>query len=211
MLGSNKPGSHTRGHELRSRGEGEVGVTPRDCRRLVILAALSCALAEGRSAAAATTVVTGGADTLADDAVYTLREAILAANADTASGATAGQCAAGSPLLAVDRIHFAIPGAGVRTIALGSPLPAITEAVVVDGYTQPGAHANTLAGGDDAVLLIELDGTSAGSTGFDGLVLAGGCTVRGRCQVGASRCQVGARPNDSTNHDESRNRQHRWA
>src|SRR5262249_29527709 len=48
-----------------------------------------------------------------------------------------------------------------------------------DGYTQQGASANTLPAGDDAVLMIELDGTSAGASA-DGLTLtAGGSTVRG--------------------------------
>ena len=39
------------------------------------------------------------------------------------------------------------------------PLPAITQRVTINGYTQPGASSNTLANGDDAVLLIELDGS----------------------------------------------------
>jgi hypothetical protein len=53
-----------------------------------------------------------------------------------------------------DQIHFAIPGAGVHTIALTNIL-GVSEAVVIDGYTQPGASPNTLAVGNDAVLLIE--------------------------------------------------------
>ena len=40
-------------------------------------------------------VVNSSADTVADDGVCTLREAITAANSDTASGATAGECAGG--------------------------------------------------------------------------------------------------------------------
>ena len=35
-------------------------------------------------------------------------------------------------------IDFAIPGAGVQTIAPVSPLPAITDPVLIDGTTQPG-------------------------------------------------------------------------
>src|SRR5262249_31174143 len=34
-----------------------------------------------------------------------------------------------------DRILFAITGAGVHTIALRSPLPAITEPLAIDGYS----------------------------------------------------------------------------
>jgi hypothetical protein len=80
-----------------------------------------------------------------------------------------------------DTIHFNIPGAGVHTIAPAAALPALTDAsgVTIDGYTQPGAAPNTLPVGDNAQLLIELDGSSAG-TGVDGLQLtAGRNTVSG--------------------------------
>lgn len=79
----------------------------------------------------------------------------------------------------VHTIDFNIPGAGVHTISPPQPLPSITGQVVIDGYTQPGASVNTLANGDNAVLLIELDGSNAG-TGASGLNLAGiGNTIRG--------------------------------
>jgi CSLREA domain-containing protein len=75
-----------------------------------------------------------------------------------------------------DTINFAIPGTGVKTVAVGATgfgaLPAITEQVTVDGYTQPGSSPNTKAIGDDAVLKIELDGSNAGSGG-DGLRIEG--------------------------------------
>src|SRR5256885_8082734 len=86
-----------------------------------------------------------------DSGVGSLRQAIIDAN--TASGA--------------DLINFNIPGAGVRTINLMSPLPPITEALTIDGYSQPGSSVNTLAIGDNAVLLIELNGANAGGGGFD--------------------------------------------
>ena len=39
----------------------------------------------------------------------------------------------------------------------------ITDPLVIDGYSQPGASPNTLSQGDDAVSsMIELDGTRAG-------------------------------------------------
>ncbi len=108
------------------------------------------------SAAAATFTVDNTFDPgsgTCDAAGCTLREAIEAANASPGG----------------DMIAFNIPGAGVRTITPGSPLPAITESVTIDGYTQPGASANTLAIGSNAVLLIELNGTSAGAS--HGLIL----------------------------------------
>ncbi|MDQ1591371.1 MAG: hypothetical protein QOG71_1998, partial [Pyrinomonadaceae bacterium] len=77
--------------------------------------------------------------------------------------------------------QFNIAGAGVKTITPATPLPDITDPVVIDGYTQPGASANTLATGSDAVLLIELDGSlTPNNTSDRGLrILAGGSTVRG--------------------------------
>ena len=73
----------------------------------------------------------------------------------------------------------------MQTIALQSPLPAITVPLTIDGYSQPGAHANTLAQGDDALILIQLNGALTGGGGLspstgDGLVLSGGnSTIRG--------------------------------
>ena len=81
-----------------------------------------------------------------------------------------------------DEIAFNIPGVGPHTISPASALPDITGPVTINGYTQPGASANTLATGNDAVLLIELDGTNSGSgaTNGNGLAFAASdSTVRG--------------------------------
>jgi hypothetical protein len=93
----------------------------------------------------------------------TLRDAITFANAH--SGAN---------------IDFNISGAGVHTIAPASALPAIVATMTIDGYTQPGASANTNGPtqGTNAVILIEIDGT----IGFDGLDLqpgGDGSVIRG--------------------------------
>jgi hypothetical protein len=56
----------------------------------------------------------------------------------------------------------------------------ISDPVVLDGYTQPGASTNTLAIGDDARLKIEL--TSTGADGHRGLTVqpgGAGSTIRG--------------------------------
>jgi parallel beta-helix repeat protein len=98
----------------------------------------------------------------ANDGVVSLREAILAANA------TSG----------VDTITFNIPGAGVQTISPTSPLPALTEGAVIDGYSQPGASPNTLSVGNNAVILIRLDGSLAGATS-NGLELTGTAGLSG--------------------------------
>ena len=66
-------------------------------------------------------------------------------------------------------IVFNIPGAGVKVINLLTPLPEITEAVVIDGSTQPG-HAGAP--------LIELNGEAC-TVSQNGLVItAGDTTIR---------------------------------
>src|SRR5690349_23310244 len=93
----------------------------------------------------------------------TLREAITAAN--TNAGA--------------DIINFNIFGNSVHTISPTSALPTITEAVTIDGYTEPGSSENTLAVGNNAELLIEVSGASAGLL-INGLnVATDDCVVRG--------------------------------
>ncbi len=132
-------------------------------------------------------------NTLDDGSTGSLRWAINQVNADPM--ATAAQ---------PDTIAFNIPtsdpgyrtdpvsGASWFTIQPASGLPEITNAVLIDGYTQAGAKTNDLSGpgqlgvapaapstyGDDAVLKIELDGASAGTA--TGLVLrANNVTVQG--------------------------------
>jgi len=101
---------------------------------------------------------------MSDSGTGSLRQAILDANAHI-------------NVITPDTISFAIPGAGVHTITPASALPAITDPLTIDGYTQPGASANTLAVGDNAVLLIELNGMSAASSGLT--ITGGGSTIRG--------------------------------
>src|SRR5262249_12288529 len=68
-----------------------------------------------------------------------LSQAILDSNAATSGSNT---------------IDFDIPGVGVQTIALLSPLPAITNPVLIDGFSQPGYGGTPL---------IELPGSRAGT------------------------------------------------
>jgi len=128
------------------------------------------------AAQAATITVNSTADVMVNDGVCTLREAIIAANTNTASGAMAGECAAGTAGL--DTIAFAIPGAGVRTITPAPLLPTITEAVFINGYTQPGTSPNTNAfpAALNTVLLIEVNGALGGSQLS---INAAGTTIRG--------------------------------
>src|SRR5215212_1348882 len=96
-----------------------------------------------------------------------LRQAILDANAMPNSS--------NGP----DEIHFNIPSESVNTISPASALPTITEPVVIDGYTQSGASANTLATGDNANLQVELDGEACTSCAQALLIGSGGSTIKG--------------------------------
>jgi hypothetical protein len=99
-----------------------------------------------------------------DGGLGSLRQAILDSNGSSDVG---------------NMIQFAIAGSGVHTINLLSPLPTISRPVLLDGYTQPGASANTQEVGDDAVLTIELNGAAAG-LGASGLTISAANTmVRG--------------------------------
>ena len=104
-------------------------------------------------------------DAYCDLGSCTLREAILDANAHAG----------------LDYIAFNIPGEGVKTISLTSALPAITDPLIIDGYTQPGATPNTLAIGDNANIQIELNGDACTpapcSQGL--LISSGGSTIQG--------------------------------
>ena len=99
-------------------------------------------------AAAAASAATFNVTNTSDSGAGSLRQAILDANA--AGGA--------------DTIAFNITGSGVHTIAPVTALPAITSPVTINGYSQPGASANThdTTQGLDTVLKIEIDGAATG-------------------------------------------------
>jgi hypothetical protein len=101
-------------------------------------------------------VVTSGTfvvTTTADSGPGSMRQAVVDSNA-----ATGGQ----------NTIDFAIPGAGIQTIAPTSPLPPITTPTLLDGSTQPGFTGTPL---------IVLTGQTAGS--FDVLTVGSDVTLRG--------------------------------
>src|SRR5438270_690588 len=91
-----------------------------------------------------------------------------------AAGPLAGPRHAGAPGQAgtTDTINFAIPGGGVQTIRPGSPLPMVTHPVFINGYSQAGASPNTQAAGEDARLMVEIDGSLVASPSTDLLSIA---------------------------------------
>ncbi|MFN0279865.1 MAG: cohesin domain-containing protein [Pyrinomonadaceae bacterium] len=97
---------------------------------------------------------------------------------DSGSGSLRNAITCANTTGGVDTISFSIPGAGAHTITPATVLPTITDPVIIDGYTQPGASVNTLAAGNNANLLIELNGTTiSNSLGLH--ITSGGSTVRG--------------------------------
>jgi CSLREA domain-containing protein len=137
--------------------------------------------------AASTITVNSTADTTADDGECTLREAIIAANDDTESGTTPGECIAGS---GADTIEFNITGTADftnggqngYTIAPTSALPNITEQVTIDGYSQPGAEANTAISPSplNGELLVQIDGVNSTNSGGIQLIAGSdGSTIKG--------------------------------
>ncbi|HET7271453.1 MAG TPA: right-handed parallel beta-helix repeat-containing protein [Rubrobacter sp.] len=82
-----------------------------------------------------------------------------------------------------DAINFNIPGdpTKVKSIRPTSELPAITQSVTINGYSQPGSSQNTRAkGAINAALKVQLDGSQAGIDA-DGLIIQGvsNVTIRG--------------------------------
>jgi hypothetical protein len=128
------------------------------------IAVISGMLGPGR-AFCATFVVTN----TSDGGAGSLRQAILSAN-----------LSANVP----DVISFNIAGPGPHTISPVTPLPAITDPLIIDGYSQPGASPNTLTNGDNAVLkLLILESLIVDTTNS---------TVRG---LAIRQIQIGALPN----------------
>jgi uncharacterized repeat protein (TIGR01451 family) len=149
-----------------------IRLNPDALNDLVILRSGVVSPSVVQTAAAATITVNDTADTNFRDSVLTLREAILLANGTlVVNSLTADEQAqvSGTPAAGqLDAIAFNIPGTSVHTISIASALPTITDAVIIDGTTQPG-----FAGAP----LIELHGNGSGNS--DGLTITGGnSTVR---------------------------------
>lgn len=88
-----------------------------------------------------------------------------------------------------DAIAFNISGtAAVKTISPARPLPAVTGAVTIDGYTQGSKTAasddakpndNLFGEGSDAVIKVRLNGAKAGAQANGLKVTASGSTIKG--------------------------------
>jgi CSLREA domain-containing protein len=138
----------------------------------VILAMLFSFANVSPAHAAVGIVVNSDADIVADDGFCTLREAITAANSDSASGATFGECAAG---VGADSIIFA---ADYTITLVVLQLPVVTSELTITGN----GAANSIVQGTPppAISLSRVfQVASTGNLTLDGI------TVRhGRCTLG---------------------------
>jgi uncharacterized repeat protein (TIGR01451 family)/CSLREA domain-containing protein len=140
---------------------------------------------EDRRLLAVLTVNTAADEDDQTDTTLSLREAIEVSNGDLAVSAlsTQEQAQVSGALSSPNTIDFAIPGMGVQVIRPTTNLPTITAPVIIDGYSQPGASANTnpITQADNAVLRIQIDGAAdiGSSQGFGLTLGAGDSTVRG--------------------------------
>ena len=110
---------------------------------------------------------------------------------DSGSGSLAQAITDANNAPGADTIVFDILGVGVHVIDVSANgLPGVTDDVTIDGYTQPGAQQNTLAVGDNAIILIQIDGGGPTSTIETGLLFA----VRGSLDEPVGSLVGGARP-----------------
>jgi streptogramin lyase len=123
--------------------------------------------------------------TTADSGPGSLRDAINQINADSSHTQYPSPS---NPN--VDEIDFNITaasdtgggfntGTGVATITPQSVLPIITNAMLLNGYSQAGASPNSLSQGDNAVLKVQVNGVSAGASANGLNISAANVTVQG--------------------------------
>ncbi len=125
------------------------------------------------TAHAATITVTSNADTIAVNALVTLREAITSINAaaDTNADVTANRVGAYGTS---DTINFNITPTGFYLInVLTTSLPTIVKPVIINGQTQGGSVQNSAVTGDNSTHNIMINCSSV-NTCTDGLTLGAG-------------------------------------
>lgn len=154
------------------------------CARALLVSLVVLVLQAGGVGAVTFTVTSTN-----DSGPGSLRQAILDANS------TAGP----------DDVAFNIAGAGcvgspaVCTINVTTFLPIITETLAINGYSQPGSSMNTLAVGNNAVLLVEVNGNNTGTSNVIWFGdTATGSSVRGLVinRIGSGRAGVLVQPNN---------------
>jgi len=170
----------------------------------VLRATLVCMTVWAATTAGAATIdVTITSDTVADDGLCSLREAVSAANTGIASGKRPGECVAGSSLPVVDLIQIR---PGTFRLSRGGPSEDgnaggdldITESVVIQGAgrarttVRNGIGDPTVKGDGDRLFHADPAGSGGVDLTLHGLTVADGdvgCTGDG-CTTGASAVEA---------------------
>jgi hypothetical protein len=106
-------------------------------------------------------------------------------NASSGPGSLAQAVADANAHSGPQTVAFAVPGPGVHTIDLSTTVIGVGSSITIDGYTQPGASPNTLSVGDNAVILIQLDGGGPAVSASGQLAIYGrDCVIRGLAFTG---------------------------
>ncbi|MEZ5728592.1 MAG: FG-GAP-like repeat-containing protein [Burkholderiaceae bacterium] len=142
---------------IRLLGAADVGAFEGTLQQNIVTVTTTSDVVDGNTSSISALLGNMGAD-----GRISLREAMLAAN-NTAN--------VGSP----DEIRFSIPDAlvaGAHTIVPTSPLPSLTDAVIIDGSTEPDFAGTPV---------VEIDGSSAGAAvvGIHFDAGSDGSTIRG--------------------------------
>lgn len=134
----------------------------------IFVVVLSLATTTTLARPAGSTITVNSTSDVADgtDGLCTLREAIAAANSDTASGATAGECVAGSNSESDTISLTGLTG----TITLGSALPNITSEMSING---PGQSQLTISGNNTNFRVFTITLLN-GLVSFSGLTITNG-------------------------------------
>ncbi|MCP3982254.1 MAG: hypothetical protein GY716_23360 [bacterium] len=152
--------SAQRSLRLNRDGIADLVVLPRHGGGPAIVSSVSAAII---------TVNTKLDNSTAADELCSLREAILNANGDT--DVTAGDCVAGAGM---DTIEFNIQDP-VPRIRLTGLLPAITDSLTIDGFTQPGSSSSmkkiTLSSTSYADYAIAVSGSASNGTVLRGITI----------------------------------------
>jgi hypothetical protein len=174
-------------HEMREIGSITISLHLWRSRTFLFGLAATIVLLLGLLAAKPAQAVTYPVNDAGDASDTDLSDNACVTNPSTKSGACTLRAAIeqANATPGVDTINFFlpddpnIPGPEVKTISPSSALPDLTEAVTINGYSQLGASENTQKQGTDAVLLIELNGTNAGSAASGLSLKASNVTIKG--------------------------------